>query len=260
MALNGKQLKVGTVTNAKLATASNTAGADVVVLSKPDAKIDLSFLPTDLKPWVATLTTEGPHTLLAGQINKYSRATGAMILHLPATPAQGTVVDLKETGLHTTAVTLTTASGTTQIENLHDPGSVTSVTLDVANLYASYKWDALNTTWRLVAVVNRSTVAAGQVEDDLDTLETSVDGDAVSLAGLSSEPHQFSVLMLYLNGVLINHVSYGNKTGSIYFSNDGGTTAAVRAALTTGTTLHWNGSVAGFELQSGWTVKVVYSV
>lgn len=260
MALNGKQLKGGTVTNAKLATASNTAGADVVVLSKADAKIDLSFLPTDLRPWAATLTGEGPHTLLASQTNKYSRASGAMTLYLPASPTQGTVVDLKETGAHTTAVTLTTAGGTTQIENLSEPGNSTAVTLDVANLYASYKWDALNTTWRLVAVVNRSTAAAGQVEDVFETLETDVDGEPVSVTGLSALPHQFSVLMLYLNGVLINHVSYGSKIGSVFFSNDGGTTAATRAGLTAGSTLHWNGSVAGFELQSGWSVKVVYSV
>jgi hypothetical protein len=97
------------------------------------------------------------------------------------------------------------------------------------------------------------------VEDSFTTLATSSDGEPVSASALSQTPSQSSIPRIYLNGVLIQNLKYGDKTGSAYFSNTNGSTAATRNALTAGTVLYWNASVAGFQLQSGWSVKVVYT-
>jgi hypothetical protein len=155
MALHGKQIQSGSVANDRLATASNTASANSVVVSKANAKIDLSYIPVD---------------------------------------------------------------------ELNLSGSVAFA------------------------------------EDSFTTLATTADGDAVSAVGLSQTPSQSSVPLIYLNGVLIKGLKYGDKTGSAYFSNTNGSTAAARNALTSGTLLHWNASVAGFQLQPGWSVKLVYTV
>lgn len=269
MALDGKQIKPATVSNSRLETASNIASADAVVLSNADAKIDISFLPTEdlvsLPSWQPAVVGTGTFTLQTGRINKYSRTgVGAMTLQFPSTPNDGDIVELKEIGASPNTVVLTTAAGTVNIEGVSSSGDATSVTLNVAKLYLSYKWDAVNSTWRLIAWVNHSAGGGGTgstpVQDQLSTLATTADGSPVSAVGLSVEPSPVAIILVYLNGVGINHISYGDKSGSLYLSNDGGTTSVLRSAVTVGTQLYWNGSVAGFQLEPGWTVKVVYSV
>lgn len=98
------------------------------------------------------------------------------------------------------------------------------------------------------------------VEDPLETLGTSADGDPMGETGLSSTPGASATVMIYLNGIMIRRVSYGDKTGSVFFSNNDGQTAAERSALAAGSKLYWNGSVAGFQLQAGWSLKVVYTL
>lgn len=318
MGYDGKQLKNGTVANSKLATASNTASANSVVLSKSDSKIDISYIPTDdpilrrnfsytsltgdeeitipegqtmliyedidieddasividgdviavsqdlvnIRPWKTTVFGSGTYTLSTGKINKYNTLGSPLTLYLPAGPVDGDVVELKEVGNFSTSATLTTLAGTTQIESFDSSSHSTSVSLAHSKLYAHYKWDEANSVWRLVGSINKDTSGGGsstQIEDELTTSVTTTDGNEVSATGLSDTPNAFSVLMVYLNGILLNHISYGSKTGSLYFSNDGGSTAAARVAITTGTKLYWNGSVSGFELESGWIIKVIYA-
>lgn len=316
MSFSGKQLRNATVANSKLATASNVASANSVVVSKSDTKIDISYIPTDdpllranfsytslastdvitvpdgqtmlyadgievndgtlivegnvyavdpelvnLRPWTSVINVAGPTTLQVGKINKYNNTSAlSMVLHFPASPAQGDVVELKETGASSNTVTLTTAAGTVMIERLDNTADATSALLVEGKLFLSYKWDAGNAVWRLVGSVSRGSGGSSLVEDALTTLATTVDGNPCSSTGLSQDPSAFAIILVYLNGVGINHISYGDKTGSLYFSNDDGATALLRAAVTTGSKLFWNGSVAGFQLQSGWTLRVVYSV
>lgn len=52
------------------------------------------------------------------------------------------------------------------------------------------------------------------VEDPLETLGTSADGDPMGETGLSSTPGASATVMIYLNGIMIRRVSYGDKTGA----------------------------------------------
>lgn len=95
-------------------------------------------------------------------------------------------------------------------------------------------------------------------EDTVSTLATTANGQPAASTGLTVAPLTGAYVLAYLNGVLVGHTSYGNKTGSSYWSNDSGTTALGLSGITLGSKFYWNGSVAGFELESGWSLKFVY--
>ena len=49
-----------------------------------------------------------------------------------------------------------------------------------------------------------------------------------------------------------------DKSGPIYFSADGGTTAKTIANITAGDSLYWNGSIAGYELETSDDLDIAY--
>ena len=55
-------------------------------------------------------------------------------------------------------------------------------------------------------------------------------------------------------------VGDGVKTLNCYFSADGGTTAKSVSALTSGDQLYWNGTVAGFDLDTSDVIDFDYDV
>ena len=54
-------------------------------------------------------------------------------------------------------------------------------------------------------------------------------------------------------------VGNGAKNRDCYFSADGGTTALAHAAIATATSLHWMGSIAGYQLTATDTVSLKYA-
>jgi len=63
-------------------------------------------------------------------------------------------------------------------------------------------------------------------------------------------------------GVDVNGLSVvvgdGVKTKDCFFSGDGGTTARAIAAIVATDTLHWVGSVAGYELDTSDVIDFIY--
>jgi hypothetical protein len=98
------------------------------------------------------------------------------------------------------------------------------------------------------------------VDFDLPARNTVADGDALIASGLSNTPLSTSRIRVLVNGVDVGRISYGDKTGSAWFSNDAGATAAPRVAVATGSTLHVNPTVAGFTTNTTDTVSVEYEV
>jgi hypothetical protein len=77
---------------------------------------------------------------------------------------------------------------------------------------------------------------------------TTVDNDSATATTVASP----NALGGYI-GVRVNGIHYlvgdGTKVAvDAYFSGDGGVTARALSAVTTGDTLRWNGSIAGFQL------------
>jgi len=79
-------------------------------------------------------------------------------------------------------------------------------------------------------------------------LETTADGDPASASTLSYTPLN-GAIVIHVNGIR-ESVGDGVKTESIFFSSDGGTTAKSLMSIMAGDTPYWNGSVAGYELDT----------
>lgn len=87
---------------------------------------------------------------------------------------------------------------------------------------------------------------------------TTTDNDQATATTVSTANALASYMSVRVNGL---HYAVGNGTKvavDTYFSNDGGTTARTFSAVQTGDTLHWNGSVAGFQLAASDRIDIDY--
>jgi len=87
---------------------------------------------------------------------------------------------------------------------------------------------------------------------------TSGNGSATGLT-ISSDPFGDSYVAVFVNG-LMTTVGDGVKTLNCYFSADGGITAKSVSALASGDQLYWNGTVAGFDLDTSDVIDFDYDV
>jgi len=74
---------------------------------------------------------------------------------------------------------------------------------------------------------------------------------------LDYAPWADSTVQVYINGVAVTE-SYGDKTGDVYFSADGGVTANSLSQLAAGDTMYWNSDNAGYEIGNGDMFDLVY--
>jgi|13_taG_2_1085334.scaffolds.fasta_scaffold00160_8 hypothetical protein len=82
---------------------------------------------------------------------------------------------------------------------------------------------------------------------------TSSDGDAT---GISIDNVPEGMVQVFLNGSL--QELKGDKTGDCFFSANGGTTAVTLSNIAATNTLHWNGSIAGYQLDTTDKLTLVY--
>ena len=83
---------------------------------------------------------------------------------------------------------------------------------------------------------------------------TSSDGDTsgVSIAAIPS-----GMVQILVNGIL-QELGQGVKTKDCYFSANSGTTAKAISAIAANDVLYWNGSVAGYQLDTNDKITMVY--
>jgi len=101
------------------------------------------------------------------------------------------------------------------------------------------------------AIALATTVDKGQ------TAAATVADDDASGATITLTPKGY--VQVAINGVLVG-VGDGVKTEDSYFSGDAGTTARAIADIVAGDTLHWVGTVAGFELAVTDQIDLFYDV
>lgn len=80
-----------------------------------------------------------------------------------------------------------------------------------------------------------------------------------SSTGISLDytPFAESTVQVYINGIAVTE-SYGDKSGEVYFSGDGGNTAKGIAQLAAGDIVYWNTDNTGYEIGSSDTIDLVY--
>tara|TARA_R110000782_G_scaffold1387_6_gene5417 strand:- start:608 stop:1372 length:765 start_codon:yes stop_codon:yes gene_type:complete len=101
-------------------------------------------------------------------------------------------------------------------------------------------------------------VAQGTEYTQADLIPTPSDG-GISSTGITLDytPFADSTVQVYMNGVAVTE-SYGDFTGDVFFSADGGTTSKVVADLEAGDTLYWSSDNAGYEIGEGDAFDIVY--
>jgi hypothetical protein len=74
---------------------------------------------------------------------------------------------------------------------------------------------------------------------------------------LTYNPFSESSVQVFINGVAVTE-SYGDFSGDVYFSADGGVTSKPLQEIAAGDTLYWNANIAGFNIGSGDTIDIIY--
>ena len=93
------------------------------------------------------------------------------------------------------------------------------------------------------------------IKEEITCNNTTNDGDAVG-GSISYTPFSDGNVMVKVNGLAVD-VS-NDKNGVIYFSADGGLTAKTITNITAGDSLYWNGSVAGYQLETSDDLDITY--
>jgi len=88
---------------------------------------------------------------------------------------------------------------------------------------------------------------------------TSIDGDKATDATVTNTPVDGGYVMPDVNGQVVG-VGDGAKNREIYFSDDGGVTAKAIEDIAAGDTIHWMGSIAGYELDTSDRISLNYDI
>lgn len=95
-------------------------------------------------------------------------------------------------------------------------------------------------------------------DKDLTPASTSGDGSATGIT-LSNQTFGTSYVSVFVNGLLVT-LGNGVKSKDCYFSPDGGTTARAVSDIAKTDELIWNGTIAGYDLDSSDRVDLEYDV
>jgi hypothetical protein len=96
---------------------------------------------------------------------------------------------------------------------------------------------------------------------DMPCLFTFNDGDLACATGLTHDPRPDSAITITVNGVEIGPIGFNSKVGAaVYFSNTNGLTASSREDLMVGTRVYWQGSIAGWQLETADVMSIFYTV
>lgn len=122
------------------------------------------------------------------------------------------------------------------------------------NFTASTTEEALAELQDNIDAVDTAIITNVATDKNVTALVTTADTAQAMTQAIVGTP--LGYVQVFINGALQNMT--GDKVGDCYFSNDGGTTARALGAIVSSDTLHWNGSVAGFELATTDKVTLIY--
>lgn len=140
------------------------------------------------------------------------------------------------------------------------------VFVDQGTLNSDTNWQQVNTiatvdtdaqSWIDVGSGGGSDNQLSGSNKDITASVTTGDGDQAFAGSISATPEGYVIVSVNGNSQQLGN---GVKTKDCYFSGDSGTTARSFGAIVSGDTLHWNGSVAGFQLAATDKIDLDYVV
>lgn len=88
---------------------------------------------------------------------------------------------------------------------------------------------------------------------------TAHDGDLACDIAIARKPAPGAFITVVVSSWTITDVGNGTRVGCVcYFSGDGGLTARAWGAVQVGDTVHWNGSIAGAELDAADEMSLIF--
>lgn len=88
---------------------------------------------------------------------------------------------------------------------------------------------------------------------------TALDGDLACDTGVAVTPSDHGYIIVSVNGNIVV-VGDNDKTKDCYFSGDGGTNARAIQDIVASDKLYWNGSIAGYELDTDDRIDFNYDI
>jgi hypothetical protein len=93
----------------------------------------------------------------------------------------------------------------------------------------------------------------------MQALVTTADGDLACAVTVQHRPSRDAFVCAAINGLLNSNIGNGTRVGcDFYISGDGGATARAWDAIDVGDTIHWNGSVATYQLDTNDVIDLWY--
>lgn len=203
------------------------------------------------------------NTLNIGDINRGVQVN-ADDVEVDASEVASTTGGLQQNATNSWQLDIKTHSGalgaafSTDANGLNLDGDTVDITFTPSNYTPDAGVAEANDTDDLAAHLNGIDAALGALssdssptfQQDLTASVTASDNDQATATTVATTPAGNGAISVYVGG-LRREVGDGTKTGvDCYFSGDAGTTARAFGAILSGDTMHWNGSVAGFELDT----------
>jgi hypothetical protein len=118
-------------------------------------------------------------------------------------------------------------------------------------------------TFQEFSVSSTSVPSASTANKNMTATVTTVDNDQATVTAVAENPALGGYVGVAVGssggGKLLYQVGDGTKVGvPCYFSGDGGVTARTMSGIVTGDTLHWNQSVAGFNLTATMRIDFLF--
>lgn len=107
------------------------------------------------------------------------------------------------------------------------------------------------------AAVDLQTAIATRANKRMPARATAHDGDRATEVAVTRVPASGTYIAVSVNGLTVQ-VGNGQKAASCYFSGNGGVDARAWSEISQGDTLHWQGSIAGYQLAVGDEIDLFY--
>jgi len=259
---DGKQIKDGTITEAKIAALPSTPSGANAPTSKTyvDTQLAQSINNQDWKASVRTasatnITVASPGATIGGST---MNANDRVLLYGQSTGSQNWIYVWN--GASTPMTRAADSDGnsevTAQAAVSVEEGTDANKSFRITNVGAII----VGTTAITVSNFVTLTSANPSISNKFMTASvTTADGDVACATGMVSTPNGGSFVKVTVNG---DEPEIGNsvKTKDCYFSGDSGATARAFSAVVTTDKLYWNGSIAGYQLAITDKISFEYNV
>lgn len=260
--IDGKQIKDGTITEAKMAALPTTPSGANSPASKTyvDTQLAQSVNNQDWKASVraasaTNITVASPGATIGGVA---MNASDRVLLYGQSTGSQNWIYIWN--GAATPMTRATDADGNSEVT----PQAAVSVEegTDANKSFRITNSGAIIVGTTGITVANFITLSGSNPSVNNKYMVASVttaNGDAACVTGIVATPSSGSYVNVIVNGDC-PEVGDGVKTKDCYFSGDSGATARAFSAVVTADKLYWNGSIAGYQLAATDKISFEYNI